>query len=112
LFHLEREASGQVAEMFVKTADGREFHSDSHREYGLIVRYSPDQGNYPNRRWFLVAGLGPAGTVGAAWYLAQNWRYVAKLVSADEDFAAFVTVPVMAPTSAQLREADIARKVR
>jgi hypothetical protein len=111
LFHLEREPAGLPAEMFVRAVDGREFHSDTHRQYGVIARYSPDRQNHPHRRWFFVAGLGPAGTIGAAWYLAQHWRYLAKNIPADDDFAAFVTVPVMAPTSAQLRDTDIIREV-
>jgi hypothetical protein len=111
LFCLEREPAGLPAKMFIRAVNGQEYHSDSHRQYGLIARYSPDRQNYPHRRWFFVAGLGPAGTIGAAWYLAQNWRYLAKNVPADEDFAALVTVPVMAPRSAQLRDMDIIRKV-
>jgi hypothetical protein len=107
LFELRRESAGVAAEMYVRTVDGREFHSDDHNQYGLIARYAPDRLNHPDRRWFFVAGLGPAGTVGAAWYLAQNWRYLAKNIPAGEDFAAFVSVPVIAPTSAYLKSADV-----
>lgn len=107
LFELRPDPSGVAAKMYVRTADGREFHSDDHNQYGLIVRYAPDRLNHPDRRWFFVAGLGPAGTIGAAWYLAQNWRHLAKEVPAEKDFAAFVSVPVIAPTSAQLKSGNI-----
>jgi hypothetical protein len=76
-------------------------------QYGLIARYAPDRIHGPHRRWFLIAGLGPAGTVGAAWYLAQNWRYLARKIPADQDFAALVTVPVLGPTASYLQAADI-----
>ncbi len=107
LFALRREPAGLPAEMYVVTLDDREFHSDEHKQYGVIVRYAPDRENHPGRRWFLVAGLGPAGTVGAAWYLAQNWRSLAKMTARANDFAAFVSVPVIAPTSAYLKSEDI-----
>jgi hypothetical protein len=107
LFALKPEATALPAKMYVKTADGREFHSDSHCQYGLIARYTPDRQNHPHRKWFFIGGLGPAGTIGAAWYLAQNWRRLARNIPARDDFAAFVAVPVIAPTSAQLRDSDI-----
>ena len=107
LFELKPEPSGRAAKMYIETIDGREFHSDSHLQYGLIARYAPDRIHGPHRRWFLIAGLGPAGTVGAAWYLAQNWRYLARKIPADQDFAALVTVPVLGPTASYLQAADI-----
>jgi maleylpyruvate isomerase len=107
LFELLPESSSLPAKMYLRTRDGREFHSDSHLQYGLIARYAPDRVSLPHRRWFIIAGLGPAGTIGAAWYLAQNWRSLARNIPADEDFAALVTVPVIAPTSAHLQDGDI-----
>jgi hypothetical protein len=107
LFDLRPEIGNLPAKMYIRTRDGREFHSDPHLQYGLIARYAPDLVNHPQRRWFIIAGLGPAGTIGAAWYLAQNWRYLAKTIPADEDFAALVTVPVIAPTTAHLQDADV-----
>jgi hypothetical protein len=107
LFELVPEAAAGAAKMYIRTRDGREFHSSSRVQYGLIARYAPDRTNAPDRRWFFIAGLGPAGTVGAAWYLAQNWRQLAKKIPAEEDFAALVAVPVMAPTTARLEDADV-----
>ena len=107
LFELKPEPTGVPARMHIRTADGREFHSDSRRQYGLISRYAPDRVFSRDRRWFLVAGLGPAATIGAAWYLARNWRHLARMIPPDEDFAALVTVPVMAPTTSYLQDTDI-----
>jgi hypothetical protein len=107
LFELRPEPSQVTARMFARTKDGREFHSDSHNQYGLIVRYAPDRLNHPGRRWFVIGGLGPQGTVGAAWYLAHHWRHLARHAHPDQAFAAFMRVPVMAPKSANFRSADM-----
>jgi len=107
LFDLLPEAAGARALMFARTRDGREFHSDDHSQYGLIVRYSPDREKHHGRRWFMIGGLGPQGTIGAAWYLAQHWRHLGRIVAADQDFAVFVRVPAMAPRSAYFRSGDI-----
>lgn len=87
--------------------DGREFHCDAHRQYGLIVRYAPDRELHAQRRWFIIGGLSPEATIGAGWYLAQHWRHLASCIPADQDFAAVISVPALAPTGARLREADI-----
>lgn len=111
LFELHPEPGALTEQMYAQTADGREFHSDVHQEYGLIVRYAPDAAQHPERRWFLIAGLGPAGTIGAAWYLTKNWRYLASNTTARDDFVAFVSVPVIAPTTAHLESGNlVARK--
>jgi len=107
LFDLVPEYAGIKARMFARTSDGREFHSDNHNQYGLIVRYSPDRERSPGRRWFFIGGLGPQGTIGAAWYLTEHWRTIARRVPASQDFVAFVCVPVIAPRSAYLDDADI-----
>jgi hypothetical protein len=107
LFDLLPEPGRMTARMFARTSDGRDFHSDAHNQYGMIVRYAPDRIHYPDRRWFLIGGLGPQGTVGAAWYLANHWRHLARHAPADQDFAAFISVPAIAPKSARFVSADI-----
>jgi hypothetical protein len=107
LFDFVAEAPGAKARKFARTCDGRDFHSDDVNEYGVILRYAPDRRNHPGRRWFIIGGLGPEGTRGAAWYLAQHWRHLARLTAADQDFVAFISVPVMAPRSARFDIADI-----
>lgn len=101
LFDLIPEPTTARPRMYAQTGDGRQFHSDDRSQYGLILRYAPDRQNYPGRRWFIIGGLGPQATIGAAWYLAHHWRHLARLTSNDQDFAAFISVPVMAPHSAR-----------
>ncbi|MGH8902160.1 MAG: hypothetical protein ACRDYA_10875 [Egibacteraceae bacterium] len=54
--------------------DGSEFRSTSRDIYGGVVRTCPDREGHPDHSWLLCAGLGPQGTLGAAWYLATNWQ--------------------------------------
>jgi hypothetical protein len=107
LIELLPEPAGSHARMYVRARDGREFHSTLHHQWGVIVRHAPDRDLQPQRRWFLIGGLGPEGTIGAAWYLARHWRYLADTVPASQDFAAFVRVPTIAPTSVQFTAADV-----
>jgi hypothetical protein len=107
LFDIVPEPPGSKRRMYARTSDGREFRSDDRNQYGLIVRYAPDRRNHPGRRWFIIGGLGPQGTIGAAWYLAEHWRQLARLTRPDQDFAAFVCVPAMAPRGAYLPDNGI-----
>ncbi len=76
---------------FVRLSDGTEFKSGPQRQVGLILRYTPEPGDSPARRWFLVAGVGPIGTIGAARYLSQCWRHLHREVG-QEDFVAVISV--------------------
>lgn len=105
LFTLLPEGDG--SRRFARLPDGRTFHSDPRREWGLIVRFAPDPEDVPHRRWFIVGGMGPMGTIGAASYLAGHWQHLAGLVPADRDFAAFVRVPVSAPDNAHLDDEHV-----
>jgi hypothetical protein len=77
---------------FVRLPDGSEFRSDPDRQVGVIVRHTPESADRPERRWFIVAGLGPVGTIGAAWFLSEKWRHLHRTVG-DEDFIAVISVP-------------------
>jgi hypothetical protein len=59
--------------------------------YGIIVRYHPDPEHEPDRVWMLCGGLGERGTTGAAWFLANRWRYLLRRVG-DRDFVAVIEV--------------------
>ena len=65
LFELLREPADAPARVFARTHDGREFHCDAHRQYGLIVRYAPDRELHVQRRWFIIGGLSPEATIEA-----------------------------------------------
>jgi hypothetical protein len=88
LFELVPDGGGSE---YIRLRDGCKFVSDDHRQYGLIVRYRPVAPRARGRRWFLVAGLGPHGTTGAAWYLAHNWRDLSERVPSSVDFAAVIS---------------------
>jgi hypothetical protein len=86
---------------FVRLPDGSEFKSNPNRQMGLILRHSPEPGDKPDRRWFLVAGVGPVGTIGAAWYLSEKWRHLHREVG-DRDFVAVISVPSATERSVKL----------
>jgi hypothetical protein len=77
---------------FIRLQNGREYRSNDQRQYGIILRYSPNPVEHRERRWFICAGLGPVATTGAAWYLAHNWRNLAKTVAGTSDFVAVIWV--------------------
>jgi hypothetical protein len=107
MFELIPEPDERPFRKFVRVKDGREFHSDSHRQYGLVMRHSPDPRHFPDRRWFIVGGIGTEGTLGAGWYLSKHWRYLAGRVPPQRDFIAVIQVPAIAPRSAYLKDSDI-----
>ncbi|WP_327352261.1 hypothetical protein [Streptomyces sp. NBC_01304] len=56
---------------YVRLRNGHEYRSTDQRQYGVILHHAPDRDDAPERRWMLVAGLGPVGTTDAGWYLAR-----------------------------------------
>lgn len=91
---------------FVRLPDGSEFKSSSDRQMGLILRHAPEPRDKPDRRWFLVAGVGPVGTIGAAWYLSEKWRHLHREVG-DRDFVAVISVPSATERSVKLEAIHI-----
>jgi hypothetical protein len=69
----------------------KELKSTSNTYYGVILKYHPDPEDGSDRLWFLCAGLGPNGTSGSAWYLANKWRQLYRKVGTN-DFVAFIRV--------------------
>lgn len=76
---------------YLRLRNGTEYRSTSNRQYGLIVRYAPSPDEYPERRWFLVAGLGPVATPAAAWYLSRQWAKLLKRVPGGRNFIAIIS---------------------
>jgi hypothetical protein len=89
---------------YLRLANGNEYRSTSNRQYGIILRYAPDPGEYPGRRWILVAGVGPVGTPGAGWYLARHWRTLARHVPGQRDFIAVISVGSYTDRAPRLEE--------
>jgi hypothetical protein len=50
-------------------------------DYGVVLRLCNQR--FPNRVFFVCAGLGEPGTSGAAWYLATHWRKLLKEFKGD-----------------------------
>ena len=60
---------------FLSKKSGRVvLHLEPGFDYGLILKLHPIQ--FPERVWFVCAGIGEWGTSGAAWYLAHKWAEI------------------------------------
>jgi hypothetical protein len=89
LFQVIEDGAGSE---YIKLRSGQEYRSTDRRQYGVIVRHAPDLHEAPQRRWMLVAGLGPVGTTGAGWFLARHWQALSKRVPPECDFVAVISV--------------------
>ncbi|WP_040792269.1 hypothetical protein [Nocardia paucivorans] len=76
---------------YVRLSDGKHYDSSDGRNLGMIARVRPNPDAHPDRYWIYCAGLGPRGTAGAGWYLANNWRPLQQRVG-DREFVAVVGV--------------------
>jgi hypothetical protein len=79
------------SDWFVSLRDNTEYRSTKEREFGIIVRHAPAPQDAPSRRWFLVAGVGPAGTTSAAWYLSTHWQQLLRSVGPRNNFVAVIS---------------------
>ena len=92
LFEIVPDGSG--SEYLRIPFDSAEFRSTSTRQYGLICRYSPAPKAEPERRWFLVAGLGAVGTTAAARFIAKSWTTALSVLGGVDDFLLIVSTGV------------------
>lgn len=76
----------------VRLADGRWYDAGDTRSMGIIARVRPSPESHPDRYRIYCAGLGPRGTAGAGWYLANYWGLLQRRVG-DREFVAVVGVP-------------------
>lgn len=94
---------------YLRLVDGTEFRStDDDANIGLVLRIRPDPVFHPGRRWFFCAGLGPHGTAGAGWFLANNWHTLHELAGAH-DFAAVITARSYSDQTAHLHHLYVHR---
>lgn len=101
LFVIVEDAQGSE---YLRLRNGKEYRSSRLRQYGVILRHAPDPKEHPDRRWMLVAGLGPVATPGAGWYLSRHWRALARQVPADRDFVAVISVGSYTDRAPRLEE--------
>jgi hypothetical protein len=85
---------------FVSKKDGSSLHpKPESRDYGIILKIHPSQ--FPERTWICCAGIGEWGTSGAAWFLANRWKEIAKDIRKDESFVCVVEVTPQQDESAR-----------
>ncbi|WP_146165244.1 MULTISPECIES: hypothetical protein [Nocardia] len=71
--------------------DGSRFGPSGGHSIGIIARVRPSPALRPTRYRIFCAGLGPRGTTGASWYLANSWSLLQRRVS-DHEFVAVVDI--------------------
>ncbi|WP_028476529.1 hypothetical protein [Nocardia sp. CNY236] len=71
--------------------DGSRYDSSDERPLGIIARVRPNPQRHPGRYWIYCAGLGPRGTAGAGWYLANHWTPLQQRTG-DREFIAVVRI--------------------
>lgn len=75
----------------LELTDGSRYDSSADRNVGVIARVRPSPDLHPGRYWIFCAGLGPPGTTGASWYLANFWSLLQRRAG-DREFVAVVGV--------------------
>lgn len=75
----------------LELSDGSSHESDKDHSIGIIIRVRPSPDRYPGRYCIYCAGLGPCGTSGASWYLANNWGFLQRCAG-DHEFVAVIGV--------------------
>ena len=92
LFTLSGGAEGDSHFDQLELIDGTRYGCGGDRNnLGVIVRVRPSPELHPDRYWIFCAGLGPRGTTGASWYLANSWGRLQRRAG-DRDFVAVVGV--------------------
>ncbi|MFI7193507.1 hypothetical protein ACIBQ0_27575 [Nocardia nova] len=71
--------------------DGSRFGPSGGHSIGIIARVRPSPALHRSRYRIFCAGLGPRGTTGASWYLANSWSLLQRRVS-DHEFVAVVDI--------------------
>lgn len=82
--------SGNYLE-FLELRGGRRYSSTDDTNIGIVARVRPYPQVHPDRYWIFCAGVGPRGTTGASWYLANYWNHLHK-EAGTKDFVAVVRV--------------------
>jgi hypothetical protein len=72
--------------------------ADRNFDYGMVLKVHPTA--FPKRTWIMCAGIAEWGTSGAAWYLANRWNDLRKLVK-DRPFVLVVRVRPQQDESAE-----------
>ncbi|MCX4094843.1 hypothetical protein [Nocardia sp. alder85J] len=101
LFTIEDDPKKGTYLEYVELRDGTQYSSTDDTNMGLIARVRPNPNLHPDRYWIYCAGLGPRGTTGASWYLANYWSTLQKNAGTNE-FVAVVKVHAYSDQTATL----------
>jgi hypothetical protein len=85
----------------LELTDGSRFGSSGDHSIGVIARVRPSPDLHPHRYQIFCAGLGPRGTTGASWYLANSWSPLQRRAG-DREFVAVVGVDKDSDDTARL----------
>lgn len=91
LFTLNGSAEGSSRFKQLELTDGSRYDFSADSNIGVIARVRPSPDLHPDRYWIFCAGLGPRGTTGASWYLANSWSPLQRRAG-DREFVAVVGV--------------------
>ncbi|MFB8001533.1 hypothetical protein [Nocardia sp. NPDC056000] len=91
LFTIQDDPESGAYLEFLQLSDGTRYSSTDDTNIGIIARVRPNPELHPDRNWIYCAGLGPRGTTGASWYLANYWNVLHDKAGAN-DFVAVVKV--------------------
>jgi hypothetical protein len=86
---------------YLELTDGNRYGSSDDRDIGIIARVRPSPDLHPGRYWIYCAGLGPRGTTGPSWYLANYWSVLQRRAS-DREFVAVIGVRKYSDKTASL----------
>ncbi|MFX0578980.1 hypothetical protein [Nocardia nepalensis] len=87
----DRGAEGGSRLEQLELRDGSRYDSSEDHNIGVIARVRPSPDQHPHRYWIFCAGLGPRGTTGASWYLANCWSLLQQRAG-HREFVAVVDV--------------------
>jgi hypothetical protein len=83
-FPYEFERERQVRFIMSRIDESKKWYSTAQVDYGLIIRV---KNPFSAGKWiFILAGLGPKGTVGAGYYLSEKIKDIAKDFDKDDQF--------------------------
>jgi hypothetical protein len=85
----------------LELTDGSRYESSDDRNIGIIARVRPSPDLHPNRYWIICAGMGPRGTSGAGWFLANYWSSLQQRAG-DREFVAVIGVRTYSDQMASL----------
>lgn len=94
-------AEGDSGSEQLELTDGSRYGSSGDHSIGVIARVRPSPDTHPERYWIFCAGLGPRGTTGASWYLANSWSPLQRRAG-DREFVAVISVDQDSDDTARL----------